>query len=244
MPYATSPHTFVAAVKAAPTKIADLLQTYSNEAMSISTQQRESPGSGEAEQTAAQAAISAELAALQQTTLNDLQRLENLTAMALTEARDCLEMAILPEMSTDPHVQRVFELHQGKALARLRDLFGRARTEAAIADTVRQFATDAARQGDWAAIRVLRDETAPHLAARGIDPAVSEALRSIDEIVLAARPRSAEPLIQRRDLEQEASRVAAAFAQARDAVKPNEGEGQIPASEAAVLETGALPVAE
>lgn len=130
-------------------------------------------------------------------------------------------------MSTDPNVQRVFELRQASALARFIGRLDRAATEAAVDETVRQSAAEAARQGDWAALRVLRAETAPHLARRGMDPATSEALRIIDRTVVAVRPRAAAALAERRALEDGAARVAAAFAQARDAVDRNERDVEV-----------------
>src|SRR5215208_4956012 len=107
----------VAAVQAAPTKIADLLTSYSSEAASIARQPRLPVGASEAEQLTARTASTAQLAALKQQTIADLERLEHATGLALADARERLETAILPVMSTDPQVQRVFELRQATALA-------------------------------------------------------------------------------------------------------------------------------
>jgi hypothetical protein len=240
MPDPRLPDPSLATLRAAPTRIATVLKTYSRAAARFADQSALPAGTSRDDRAADQAASQAELAELQQQMLEDLRLLEDSTRLALADAQDSLEAAILPVASTDPQVQRVFELRQAKALARLRPLLERARTEAAIDDTVRRFADEAARQSDWASLRVLRTETAPTLSRHGIDPATSEALRIIEHTVAAVRPRAATALAERQALDRGAARVAIAFARARDAVAQQEQEVQLPGYDADVLESVTL----
>ncbi len=230
------------AVQAAPTRIAEILKAYTRHVASIGERPKLPMNLSQDEQRADLAASRTELADLKQRTLEDLQRFEQATDLALADERERLEVAILPVMSTDPHVQRVFELRQVKALARFTPLVNRAGNETAIDEAVRQFAAEAARQCDWATLRVLRTETAPALSRRGIDPATSEALRIIERTVVAVRPRAEPALVERRALDQGAARVATAFAQARAAVDQDEREVQILGYESDVVERVSLPV--
>ena len=234
----------VAALRDVPTKIAEILAAYERETATIVNTPRLPMKFGEGEQSAAEEAFKAEMAALKQQTLADLQRLENMAGEALTDARDRLETAILPVMSTDSHVQRVFELRQVRALAQFIALLDRAETQAAVDQAVRRFADDAARQSDWAALQVMLTQTAPYLVKRGMNPATSEALRIIDGTVALVRPKSAVALAERQALEQGAGRVAEAFAEARDAVDLDKREVRLPGYAADSFENITLPAVE
>jgi hypothetical protein len=231
----TSPSASPACVDEAPIRMAEILSAYHQRAAHITNRPKLPMPLSLQEQRADQAAVGEELADLQREMLEDLQRLEQAFDLAVADERERLEAAILPVLSADPQVQRVFELRQVKALARFTPLLNRADTEAAIDATVRQLADEAARQSDWATLSVLRMHTAPALTGRGIDPSTSEALQIIERTVLAVRPRAAPALAERRELELGAAEVASAFVRARAAVEGSEQAVQLSGPEADYL---------
>src|SRR5712691_10527652 len=128
MPNTNGSRASLTAVQAAPAKVAELLRAYGREAVDIAGLQRPEAGKTENGQAAAQPNIREELAALKVRTVEALGRLDDATSAALAHAREQLESEILPVMSTDPQVQRLFELRRATALARLTGLLERART--------------------------------------------------------------------------------------------------------------------
>jgi hypothetical protein len=244
MPETSIPAASLATVMDAPTRIADALRAYHGEVGGIDGPPGPSTGLNGDHRTGLQSTRAEQVAALKQQVMAELKRLENTTEQALADARSRLEAAILPTMSPDPQVQRLFDLRTVKAAARLQALFRQAQGGAAVDEAVRQFADEAARTGDWAMLAVLRAEIGPQLERRQIEAGTSQASRIIEQTVLAVRPRSAGPLAERQALEAGAARVAVAFTQARGAVERDEREVVLPGYERGVSESVSLPAVE